>query len=60
MYMVYSLSYMTSPKWSSLLQVWVPVMSWYVENRKQLADTIKKYSDPPSEHLLPDLPLHAR
>ena len=41
-------------------QVWVPVMSWYVDNRKQLADTIKKYSDPPSEHLLPDLPLHAR
>ncbi|CAL5218977.1 g732 [Coccomyxa viridis] len=40
--------------------VWVPVMSWYADNRKQLAETIKKYSDPPSEHLLPDLPLHAR
>ena len=42
------------------VQVWVPLMSQYVDYRKQLAETVKKYSDPPSEHLLPDLPLHAR
>ena len=35
-------------------------MSWYVDQRRQLEETVKKYSDPPSEHLLPDLPLHAR
>ena len=42
------------------LQVWLPVMSWYVDQKRQLEETVKKYSDPPSEHLLPDLPLHAR
>ena len=41
-------------------QVWVPVMSWYLEQRRQLEQQVKKYSDPPSEHLLPDLPPHAR
>ena len=35
-------------------------MSWYVDQRRQLEETVRKYSDPPSEHLLPDLPLHAR
>ena len=42
------------------LQVWLPIMSWYVDQRRQLEETVRKYSDPPSEHLLPDLPLHAR
>lgn len=41
-------------------QVWVPVMSWYLEQRRALEQQVKKYSDPPSEHLLPDLPPHAR
>ncbi|CAL8462668.1 g2201 [Coccomyxa elongata] len=40
--------------------LWVPVMSWYVEHRRTLEEQVKKYSDPPSEHLLPDLPPHAR
>lgn len=42
------------------VQVWVPVMSWYLEQRRALEQQVKKYSDPPSEHLLPDLPPHAR
>ncbi len=41
-------------------QLWIPLMSWYVENRRSLEEQVKKYSDPPSEHLLPDLPAHAR
>lgn len=35
-------------------------MAWYVEQRRVLEEQVKKYSDPPSEHLLPDLPNHAR
>jgi hypothetical protein len=35
-------------------------MSWYLEQRHALEEQVRKYSDPPSEHLLPDLPLHAR
>ena len=41
-------------------QVWVPLMSWYLEQRRAAEEQVRKYSDPPSEHLLPDLPLHAR
>lgn len=46
------------PGWC--MQVWVPLMTWYVENRRTMEEQVKKYSDPPSEHLLPDLPPHAR
>jgi hypothetical protein len=42
------------------VQLWIPLMSWYAENRRSIEEQVKKYSDPPSEHLLPDLPPHAR
>ena len=48
------------PEQARAAQVWVPVMAWYLEQRRQLEQQVKKYSDPPSEHLLPDLPPHAR
>jgi hypothetical protein len=48
------------PESLGALQVWIPIISWYVEQRKYLEEQVKKYSDPPSEHLLPDLPPHAR
>lgn len=40
--------------------VWVPMMKWYTEQRRQLEGEMKKYADPPSDRLLPDLPPHAR
>eukprot|EP00884_Botryococcus_braunii_P014271 jgi/Botrbrau1/22845/Bobra.0065s0004.1 len=40
--------------------VWVPVMEWYVDQRHKLESEVKKYSDPPSDRLLPDLPPQAR
>ncbi|KAK9832921.1 hypothetical protein WJX74_001815 [Apatococcus lobatus] len=41
-------------------QAWVYAMEWYAEQRQRLEDEIQKYSDPPSEQLLPELPPHAR
>lgn len=35
-------------------------MSWYLEKRKNIVEEMKKYADPPSDKLLPDLPPHAR
>jgi hypothetical protein len=45
---------------SSLPQQWVSLMSWYLEKRKNILEEMKKYADPPSDKLLPDLPPHAR
>ncbi len=42
------------------MQAWVYAMDWYAEQRQRLEDEVQKYSDPPSEHLLPELPPHAR
>lgn len=41
-------------------QLWVPVMEWYVGKRQYLEGELKKYADPPSDKLLPDLPPQAR
>ena len=41
-------------------QVWVPVMKWYAQQRRHLEGEMKKYADPPSDRLLPDLPPSAR
>ncbi len=41
-------------------QVWRAVMGWYLEQRRYLENEVRKYSDPPSDRLLPDLPAHAR
>lgn len=38
------------------LQLWVKVVGWYVEKRRLIELEMKKYADPPSDHLLPDLP----
>lgn len=35
-------------------------MEWYVEKRREVERELKKYADPPSDKLLPDLPPHAR
>ncbi|EFN54279.1 hypothetical protein CHLNCDRAFT_31856, partial [Chlorella variabilis] len=40
--------------------LWVPVMKWYAGQRQQLEGEMKKYADPPSDRLLPDLPPNAR
>jgi hypothetical protein len=42
------------------MQAWVSVMSWYVAKRRHFEEEIRKYSDPPSDALLPELPPHAR
>ena len=42
------------------LQAWAAVMSWYVAKRRHFEEEIRKYSDPPSDALLPELPPHAR
>ena len=39
---------------------WVSVMEWYVDKRRHAESEFKKYADPPSDRLLPDLPPHAR
>ncbi|KAK9839681.1 hypothetical protein WJX81_005792 [Elliptochloris bilobata] len=41
-------------------QVWRAVMGWYVEQRKHIEHEVRKYSDPPSDRLLPDNPPHMR
>lgn len=35
-------------------------MKWYAGQRQQLEGEMKKYADPPSDRLLPDLPPNAR
>ena len=35
-------------------------MKWYTDQRRHIEGEIKKYKDPPSEALLPDLPSQAR
>ena len=35
-------------------------MAWYLEKRRYAESEIRKYSEPPSEALLPDLPPQAR
>ncbi|KAK2080395.1 hypothetical protein QBZ16_000248 [Prototheca wickerhamii] len=40
--------------------LWVPAMEWFVEQRRSVEGEMKKYADPPSEKLLPDLPPQAR
>lgn len=37
------------------LQIWVEVMGWYAGQRSRMASEVKKYSDPTSDRLLPDL-----
>ncbi len=43
-----------------LLQAWTSIMGYYVDKRRHFESEIKKYSDPPSDALLPELPPHAR
>lgn len=40
--------------------LWVASLGWYIEKRKLIEAEMKKYADPPSDRLLPDLPPHAR
>jgi import inner membrane translocase subunit TIM50 len=40
--------------------LWAGVLGWYVDKRKYIESEMKKYADPPSDRLLPDLPPHAR
>jgi mitochondrial import inner membrane translocase subunit TIM50 len=35
-------------------------MQWYIQQRRYVEREVKKYADPPSDHLLPDLPPQAR
>ena len=35
-------------------------MAWYLEKRRHVESEVKKYSEPPSDALLPDLPPQAR
>jgi import inner membrane translocase subunit TIM50 len=35
-------------------------MRWYVGQRRRLEGEMRKYADPPSDRLLPDLPPNAR
>ena len=44
---------------TAYVQVWLPVMEWYLDQRVYLQSEIKKYQDPPSESLLPPLPAGA-
>jgi len=41
-------------------QVWASLLGWYVEKRRYVESEFKKYAEPPSDRLLPDLPPHAR
>ena len=43
-----------------LAQAWATLLSAYAEQRAQIEAEVKKYSDPPSDHLLPDLPPQVR
>ena len=49
-----------SPHGIDRMQAWTYSMDWYAEQRQRLEDEIQKYSDPPSEHMLPELPPHAQ
>ncbi|KAG7670085.1 hypothetical protein Ndes2526B_g06470 [Nannochloris sp. 'desiccata'] len=40
--------------------LWAQALSYYVDKRKYFEGEMKKYADPPSDRLLPDLPPHAR
>ena len=42
------------------LQAWIRVMAWYLEKRQHLESEVRKYSEPPSDALLPDLPPQAK
>jgi len=42
------------------VQVWCTVLSWYVEQRRYIENEVRKYSDPSSDRLLPDMPAHMR
>ncbi len=35
-------------------------MAWYLEKRRHLESEVRKYSEPPSDALLPDLPPQAK
>lgn len=36
------------------------MLSWYVEQRRYIENEVRKYSDPSSDRLLPDMPAHMR
>lgn len=40
--------------------LWASLIGWYLEQREKLESEVKKYAEPPSDRLLPDLPPHAR
>ena len=40
--------------------IWAHVLGYYIDKRKYIESEMKKYADPPSDRLLPDLPPHAR
>lgn len=42
------------------MQIWIALMNKYVDYRRYMESEMKKYADPPSDRLLPDLPPHAR
>ena len=46
--------------YGSGMQTWADVLSAYAAKRSHLEAEVKKYSDPPSDHLLPDLPPQVR
>ncbi|KAK9809329.1 hypothetical protein WJX73_005759 [Symbiochloris irregularis] len=41
-------------------QLWADLLAAYAAQRAQFESEVKKYSDPPSDHLLPDLPPQVR
>ena len=49
----------TRQSWAAV-QVWCTVLGWYVEQRRYIENEVRKYSDPSSDRLLPDLPAHMR
>jgi mitochondrial import inner membrane translocase subunit TIM50 len=41
-------------------KLWATLIGYYLEQRQKLEQEVKKYAEPPSDRLLPDLPPHAR
>lgn len=42
------------------MQIFFSLFQWYVNKRSYFESEMKKYADPPSNSLLPDLPPHAK
>lgn len=50
----------SSSQMNYYLQMWNQLMKYYVDYRVYIENEMKKYADPPSDNLLPDLPPQAR